>query len=149
MKRSSIWFQTNLGFEATRQKLTQRKDVIGDMQGYKGILTFYFKGMKDFTIQITTKGKLGIFYPEGSDYNVILEKVSPFLVKADGSQAEILSERPSRIKKESSKRIEVSKETLEFWEDAEYLAKQWKEIFQPLKDFADIQKELHKKYKPR
>jgi len=91
MKRK-IWFQTDLGYEATRQKLAQQKTVIGDMQGYKGILTFYFKDMKDFTVQITTQGKLGIFYPETADYNIILERLKPYLVKADGSQAEIIKE---------------------------------------------------------
>ena len=90
--KKQIWFQTDLGYEATRQKLVQQKTVIGDMQPSKGRLTFYFKDMKDFTVQITTQGKLGIFYPETADYNIILERLKPYLVKADGSQAKILRE---------------------------------------------------------
>ena len=89
--KKKIWFQTDLGYEATREKLKQQKDIIADWQDYKGILTLYLKGMKDFSIQITTKGKLGIFYPETANYKVVLEKLKPFLIRADGSQAKIIS----------------------------------------------------------
>jgi hypothetical protein len=89
--KEKIWFQTDLGYEATKEKLKQQKDIIADWQDYKGILTLYLKGMKDFSIQITTKGKLGIFYPETANYEVVLEKLKPFLIRADGSQAKIIS----------------------------------------------------------
>jgi hypothetical protein len=89
--KKKIWFQTDLGYEATREKLKQQKDIIADWEDYKGILTLYLKGMKDFSIQITTKGKLGIFYPETANYKLVLEKLKPFLIRADGSQAKIIS----------------------------------------------------------
>jgi len=83
-----IWFQTDLGYEATRERLRQFKDlIIGDMEGWKGITTFYFKNMKDFCAQITTNGKLGIFYPESVGYRVFLERLKPYLFRPDGTQA--------------------------------------------------------------
>ena len=115
--KKQIWFQTDLGYEATRQKLVQQKTVIGDMQPSKGRLTFYFKDMKDFTVQITTQGKLGIFYPETSDYNMVLEKLQPYLVKADGSQAKILREiRISKKKLSTEEKSSTEKSKFSFWE---------------------------------
>ena len=84
MKRV-VWFETDLGFEATRQQLRKQRDIIGDMETYKGILTFYVKDLKDYTVQITTKGKLGISYPESANYQIVLEKLKPLLVRPDGS----------------------------------------------------------------
>lgn len=68
------------------------------MQGWKGRLTFYLKGFKDVTIQITTHAKLGITYPEEIDYDTTLERLKPLLVKADGTPAEIIdvSKEPTR-----------------------------------------------------
>jgi len=88
--KKKIWFQTDLGYEATKQRLIEQKDFFADMEGYKGILTFYLKNMKDFTIQITTKGKLGIFYPGTANYEIVLEKLKNILVKADGSPTQKL-----------------------------------------------------------
>lgn len=61
------------------------------MQGHLGRLTFYLKEFKDVAIQVTTKNKLSITYPTEFDYNLILEKLKPMLVKADNSQAEIIN----------------------------------------------------------
>lgn len=109
MKRK-IWFQTDLGFYATKEKLLKSRDALsGDFQDNKGRLTLHFKGLKDFTIQITTQGKLGIFYPETADYNLILERLKPYLVKADGSQAKILRE----IKISTEEKPSAEKDSLE------------------------------------
>jgi hypothetical protein len=105
MKRV-VWFETDLGFEATRQQLSkQRGDIIGDMEPYKGILTFYVKELKDYTVQITTNGKLGISYPESANYQIVLEKLKPLLVKADGSPIRKLEQ---IIEKASPEKIEDS-----------------------------------------
>jgi len=101
MKRQ-IWFQTDLGYEATKAKLFRLRDALGDFQDNRGRLS---KGMKDFTVQITTQGKLGIFYPETAGYNVILERLKPYLVKADGSPAQIIE------------RIEISEKTQKLSEE--------------------------------
>ena len=79
-----------MGFEATKSKLLDSKELIGDGQDWKGMLTFHLKNFKDFTIQITTAGKLSITYPENADTKVVLEKVKPFLTKADGTPAKII-----------------------------------------------------------
>jgi hypothetical protein len=106
MKRV-VWFLTDLGFEATRQQLLkQRGDIIGDMELYKGaILTFYFKDLKDYTVQITNKGKLGISYPESANYQIVLEKLKPLLVRPEGSPIRKLEQ---IIKKASTEKIEDS-----------------------------------------
>jgi len=108
--KKKIWFQTDLGYEATREKLKQQKDVIADWECYKGILTIYLKGMKDFSIQITTKGKLGIFYPATANYEAVLEKLKPFLIKADGSQAKIISVIKEPTTKEKDRHIVIKTE---------------------------------------
>jgi len=61
--------------------------MIGDKSDSFGRLSFVVKGLKDYTVQVTTKGKLGIWYPEGEDFNVVLERLNPYLVRADGSLA--------------------------------------------------------------
>jgi hypothetical protein len=89
--KNQIWFETDLGYAATKEKLLKSKDFIGDPSGdNRGRLTFHLKGLKDFTIQVTTKGKLGITYLEGSRFAVVLDKLRPFLVKADNSSAKFL-----------------------------------------------------------
>jgi hypothetical protein len=86
-----VWFETDLGYAATKDRLLDSRAIIGDPSGdYCGRLTFRFKGLKDFTLQITTKSKIGITYPENSDYKIVLERLKPLLVKPDGSPAEIL-----------------------------------------------------------
>lgn len=81
-----VWFETDLGYAATKYKLLKSSEFIGDPSGDNcGRLTFHLKGLKDFTLQITTKGKVCISYPENSDYTIIIERLKPFLVKPDGS----------------------------------------------------------------
>jgi len=65
--------------------------IIGDAEDWKGRLTFNLKDLKDVTIQITTKGKLGIFYPEGISPEKCLKQVEPFITRADGGPAQILN----------------------------------------------------------
>jgi len=48
------------------------------------------RDFKDVTFQITTKGKLGVFYPKETPYSFFLEKVKPLLVKADGTPSKII-----------------------------------------------------------
>jgi len=107
MKKLRRWFQTDLGYAATKQKLLNNRYLLAaDAQDYYGRLSFQFKNFKDVTYQITTHGKVGIFYPENLDPKHAFEKLKPYLVKADGSKAEIISrikekpstERPSRFK---------------------------------------------------
>ena len=54
----------------------------------KGRYTFYLKDFKDVTFQITTTGKLSIWYPEEVGYEFFLKRLKPLLVKADGTPAE-------------------------------------------------------------
>jgi hypothetical protein len=66
--------------------------VAGDMEPWKGILTFYLKGFEGVTAQITTGAKLSITYPEAIDYKDVLERLKRLLVKNDDdSPAEILA----------------------------------------------------------
>jgi hypothetical protein len=91
MKRQ-VWFETDLGYAATKDKLFESKIILADPEAdYSGRLTFHLKNLKDFTVQITTKGKLGITYPETSNYDVVLEQLKPYLVKADNTPAKIIS----------------------------------------------------------
>jgi hypothetical protein len=118
MKRV-VWFETDLGFEATRQQLLKQRDIIiGDMETYKGILTFYVKDLKDYTVQITTKGKLGISYPESANYQTVLEKLKPLLVKADGSPIRKLEQiKHFEASKSEEKQVETVKKTKQLSED--------------------------------
>jgi len=100
MKKEKAWFETDLGFSATKKELRKSKEIAADFQDYKGRLTFHFMDSKDYTVQITSKGKLGIFFPEKSDLFVLLEKVKPHLLTAEGLPAKItgvidLKETPS------------------------------------------------------
>ena len=90
--------------------------------------------MKDFTVQITTQGKLGIFYPETADYNIVLEKVMPFLVKADGSQAKILREISISEKKPSKEDFKF----LKFCIEQGWITKGFIEAYQNAKVLAEI-----------
>jgi len=118
MKRV-VWFETDLGFEATRQQLLkQRNIIIGDMETYKGMLTFYVKDLKDYTVQITTKGKLGISYPESANYQTVLEKLKPLLVRADGSPIRKLEQiKDFEASKSEEKQVETVKKTKQLSED--------------------------------
>jgi hypothetical protein len=119
MKRQ-IWFQTDLGFETTKEKLIRHKGVIGDMEDCRGRLTFYLKELKDYTFQITTKGKLGISYPETANYQIGFEKVKPFLVRADGTPVQKLS-----VIIEDSEKTEKTgkKDEFNFWKWLRYRSK--------------------------
>ena len=103
------WFQTDLAYEATWNKIYHARQAISGFHEYKGRLTFQLKEYPDSNIQVTSRGKLGIF-PKGVDYKTILDKVLPFLVKADGSQAKILYEIPihEEKQKESQCRVQSS-----------------------------------------
>jgi|GEM_PF-5912060 hypothetical protein len=117
MKRV-VWFETDLGFEATRQQLLKQRDIIGDMETYKGMLTFYVKDLKDYTVQITTKGKLGISYPESANYQIVLEKLKPLLVRADGSSIRKLEQiKDFEASKSEEKQVETVKKTKQLSED--------------------------------
>ena len=117
MKRV-VWFETDLGFEATRQQLLKQRDIIGDMETYKGILTFYVKDLKDYTVQITTKAKLGISYPESANYQTVLEKLKPLLVRADGSSIQKLEQiKDFEASKSEEKQVETVKKTKQLSED--------------------------------
>lgn len=70
--------------------------------------------MKDFTIQITTKGKVGITYPEKSNYNVVLEQLKPYLVKAESTSAKIVSRK--EISKPKKKISTERPSKMGFWE---------------------------------
>ena len=74
-----VWFQTDLGYNATKTKLRSSGMIVGDSRSSKGRLTFYLKDFKDITFQITTKGKLGIYYPEEIDYKKIVEQIKPLI----------------------------------------------------------------------
>ena len=87
MKRA-MWFQTDLGYEATIKKLEISNQVASGYES-KGRFTFQLKGLKDITFQITKNGKLGIFLSEGINEAFALDKVRPYLVKPDGSEAKI------------------------------------------------------------
>lgn len=107
MKRK-IWFQTDLGYKATITKL-QRSGKLFNGYPYLGRYSFRFKNLKDITYQITAKGKVGIFYPESFNPQQAIEQLQPYLVKADGSPAQItglievsektqkLSDKPSKL----------------------------------------------------
>jgi len=89
-KKNEVWFQTNLDFEETRDRLLPNSELIkGDMQDTKGRLTFRIMGFDGYTFQVTKGGKLGIYYPDGCSYEKALEKLKPFLVTSEGTQAEI------------------------------------------------------------
>lgn len=62
------------------------------MQNNLGRLTFLFGNFRDVKFQVTTKGKLGIYYPQEITIEKCLERVKPYLVKADGSPAKVISE---------------------------------------------------------
>jgi len=97
------WIQTDLGYTITKEKLILSKlDISTDGQDYGGRFTFHLKKMKDFTFQITTNGKVGITYPKGSNYDVGLEQLKPFLVKAEGTPATIIGATEQRSRLSSS-----------------------------------------------
>jgi len=84
-----VWFQTDLGYEATIEKLRKSNQVASGYDS-KGRFTFQLKGLKDITFQITKNGKLGIFLSEGINEAFALDKVRPYLVKPNGSEAKII-----------------------------------------------------------
>jgi len=60
------------------------------MKDSKGRLDFSFVDLKDVTFQVTTKGKLGVYYPESLSVRKCLQKVEDLLVKPDGEAANII-----------------------------------------------------------
>ncbi|MBS7647998.1 MAG: hypothetical protein QW763_03700 [Archaeoglobaceae archaeon] len=117
IKKESIWFQTDLDFDNTKENLLKHgRELIGDMSDYQGRLSFKIKDMKGFSIQITTKGKLGIFYPETTMYKTILEKLKPLLVRSDGTQAEKFTVTYTSEGRETSKDLSIFKFTQKGYE---------------------------------
>lgn len=88
--KNRVWFKTDLGYETTIEKLSQSGMFTG--LGYLGRYSFCFKASKDITFQITSRGKLGIFYPKEISVKDCREQIMPFLVRADGSPARIVKE---------------------------------------------------------
>ena len=89
MKKRPLWLETDLSYAATKDKLIREKQILGDAQDFEGKFTFSLKDLKDVKFQITTRGKVGVFYPENLDPKIALEKLKPYLIKADGSPASI------------------------------------------------------------
>jgi hypothetical protein len=122
LTKTQVWFDTDLGFQKTKDVLLKNRNRFsGDMQDWLGRLDFRLSAFKDVTFQITTKGKLGIYFPEDANYEPFLTMVKPFLVKADGAPAEkfIVTLVPSKPKDEctSEKKlpdIENTIKTLKF-----------------------------------
>jgi hypothetical protein len=163
MAKRKLWIQTDLGYAATKDKLLYDRRFLGDSSSdYEGKLSFSFKDLKDITFQITTRGKIGIFYPEGVNPQVALERLKPYLVKADGSPASIkhlIDEKPLEKpksfgfltallkcleKKEAKKRLEESRvfkpQCLPMVEEiAQDFGYEW------LKPFIEHDKEINKK----
>ncbi|MEM2537175.1 MAG: hypothetical protein QXK29_03430 [Candidatus Bathyarchaeia archaeon] len=85
-KFNRLWIQTDLSYAATKEKLIRSGQIIGDASSDSyGKFSFVFKDFKDVTYQITTGGKLGIFYPNSVSIIQAWEKVKPYLVRPDGS----------------------------------------------------------------
>jgi hypothetical protein len=76
---------------ATITRIDQSK-AISHQDEYYGRFTFHFNDYIDITLQITSKSKLSITYPENIDYHDTLERVKPFLVKADNTPIKLLKE---------------------------------------------------------
>ncbi|MBS7621268.1 hypothetical protein KEJ32_04060 [Candidatus Bathyarchaeota archaeon] len=87
-KKNQIWFETNLGYEETKDRLFKSGLVVGDDQDF-GRFSFKLKNFKDYSVQITRGGKLGTYYPVGCSYEPVLESLRSFLVTPEGEQAEI------------------------------------------------------------
>jgi len=87
--KNSTWFQTDLGYAATKEKLLQsRQNVLFDPEAdYQGRLHFHLKNFKDVTFQITTNSKLGIYYPKETTYEPFLEQLKPYLLRPDNTSA--------------------------------------------------------------
>ncbi|MEM3459273.1 MAG: hypothetical protein QXN36_01615 [Candidatus Bathyarchaeia archaeon] len=111
------------------------------MEPYKGRLTFHFKNLKDYTVQITTSGKLGITYPKGSDFHIILEQLKPYLVKPDGSQAKIIG-----IIKKPNRSVEEKRPAEVFIIPNPNLNEKERKLYRLDVDFLNIVKELDKEW---
>jgi hypothetical protein len=127
LKKAQVWFDTDLGFAATKDNLIRSRNISGDSQDYGGRFTFCFRDLRDFTIQVTTKSKLSITYPEELSYEVVLKRLKPYLVRADGSPAQRV-ERRSTAKKafESKSRESRSDDAME--EAVVLVVRDWKKI---------------------
>ena len=101
LRKRSVWFKTELGYGATKENIylladsSQKTDPVAsggalrvdDWSEDRGRFSIYPSGMKDVTLQVTTKGNFGIHYPDSMDLQEILEKVKPLLLRPDGSPA--------------------------------------------------------------
>lgn len=106
-KKLTKWYQIDLGFYASKENILQQHRRIVISSDNWGRLSFYFPHFKDVTFQITTKGKLGIFYPEAISLDECIERVKLLLVRADSNPAQIISdissEKIEEIKREKPK----------------------------------------------
>ena len=148
MAKQVLWIQTDLAYATAKEKiLKDRHLLIGDANDFEGKFSFTFKDLKDVTFQITTRGKVGIFYPEGFNPKIALERLKPYLVKADGSPASIQHLIKEKMELEKPKpqvsHMDVSEEKIEAYADAEWLTKQWK-AFEPLDELFKIERRIRK-----
>jgi len=109
-KKEQKWFKTNLDYDATWKKLQKSQTVGGASESF-GRYTFYLKDPKNVTVQITTKRKLSITYPEKMDPEKILERIELWLVKDDGTPAEILDE--IKVPDEIVKELKIGSQLVE------------------------------------
>lgn len=77
-KKNQIWFETNLGYEETKDRLFKSGLVVGDDQDF-GRFSFKLKNFKDYSVQITRGGKLGIYYQSVVVMNLSLSHCAHFL----------------------------------------------------------------------
>jgi hypothetical protein len=85
------WFQTDLVYIGTTVKIRKSPDVAYSYDNL-GRFTFGIYELKDVKIQVTSKGKLGLFYPEGLKYQEILKLIKNLLINANNEPAKIIDE---------------------------------------------------------
>jgi len=127
LKKAQVWFDTDLGYAATKDNLIRSRNISGDSQDYGGRFTFSFRDLKDFTIQVTTKSKLSITYPEELSYEVALEQLKPYLVRADGSPAQKI-EKKSSTKEAFKNKSKESQSEAAMEEAVVQVVREWKKI---------------------
>ena len=91
--KKQVWYQTDLDYHATLERLQNSKKFTGlDELKTRGRPPFWLKEEDNkkkedrVTFQITTSGKLGVYYPEETDISDLLKKVIPFLIKTDSTE---------------------------------------------------------------
>lgn len=89
--KNKKWFQTDLVYVGTKVNLLKSPSVAYSYENL-GRFTFGIHELKDVKIQVTTKGKLGLFYPEDLNYKKILNLITPLLLDANNKTAKIIEE---------------------------------------------------------